>query len=245
MIDRMLKLPALAFVAACLSACSVAPAGETVHDPFEANNREIHAFNKSFIEKIPRGNGDGPGLPPEIKNRIVGFADTVSLPGMVLNGIMQGDVEGAVTNGFRFLFNSTVGVLGMFDPATTMGLVEHETDFGETLAVWGIQEGAYLEVAFLGPTTERALAGRVVDAIIDPLKFVGHPKRLEYATIGSLAAGAVKLSDASDTIDSVLVDSADSYAMLRLLYLQNRRYELGTTLPEESFDPYEDIYGGQ
>lgn len=241
----MLKLPAIGLIiAVCLSACSIAPEGVNIHDPYEERNRSVHAFNKSVSASLPSGGGDEKSaIPPELTQRVISFSDTISLPGMVLNGVLQGDVEGVVANSFRFAVNSTVGVLGLFDPATAIGMKEHETDFGQTLEVWGFAEGAYLEVPFLGPTTERDLAGRIVDMIIDPLEHVGHPYQIDYGTIGNLAARVVKVTDAGDTIDSVLVDNADSYAMLRLLYLQNRRYELGTTAPEEAFDPYDDIYG--
>jgi phospholipid-binding lipoprotein MlaA len=74
---------------------------------------------------------------------------------------------------------------------------------------------------------------------------VGTKAQIEYATVGKLAGRVIKVTQASDTIDSVLNDSADSYAQLRLIYLQNRRFELGTTMPEDAVDPYDDIFGDQ
>jgi phospholipid-binding lipoprotein MlaA len=119
---------------------------------------------------------------------------------------------------------------------------ENDTDFGETLHIWGVGEGAYLEVPFIGPSTERDLAGAVVDILIDPLNQLPRKERL--AATGAKVAG--KIADRgrySDLTDSVLYESADSYAQARLLYLQNRRFELGQTSDEGSFvDPYEDPY---
>lgn len=229
-----------------LGACTTAPQGASVHDPFEASNREAHAFNKSIGEKFSgKGGGAGDAIPVEITDSIVNFGDNVGLPGMVVNGLLQGDLEGAITNSMRFLINTTVGVVGFFDPADAMGVTEQETDFGHTLAVWGVTEGAYLELPFLGPTTERALAGRIVDIFLDPLDAVGVKPQIEYGTVGKLAGRVIKVSQAGDTIDSVLNDSADSYTQLRLIYLQNRRFELGTTLPEDAVDPYDDLFGDQ
>jgi phospholipid-binding lipoprotein MlaA len=175
----------------------------------------------------------------------VNFGDNVSLPGMVVNGILQGNIDNAFQNSARFVLNTTVGLLGFFDPATGLGLAEVETDFGETLSIWGVPEGAYLELPVLGPSTERALAGRIVDMIIDPLEFVGTKEQIEYATIGKIAGRVIKASEAGDTISGVLDNSADSYASLRLIYLQNRRFELGTTLAQDVADPYDDFYGAQ
>jgi phospholipid-binding lipoprotein MlaA len=243
----MIKISAIVLLATVtLGACTTAPQGVSVHDPFEVQNRQTHAFNKSVSDKFSgAGGGAGDAIPTEVTDRVVDFADNVSLPGMVVNGLLQGDLNGAVTNATRFLINTTVGVLGLFDPADAVGVTEQETDFGETLAVWGVTEGAYLELPFLGPTTERALFGRVVDIFLDPLESVGTKAQIEYATVGKLAGRVIKVTQASDTIDSVLNDSADSYAQLRLIYLQNRRFELGTTMPEDAVDPYDDIFGDQ
>ena len=227
-----------------LAACSVAPAGVTVHDPYEAQNRRVHAFNKSVSDTFTGGDsGGGMAVPSDFTDRVVKFGDNIGLPGMVVNGVLQGDADGAITNAVRFLINTTVGVAGLFDPAGAIGLEEQETDFGETLAVWGVPEGAYLELPVLGPTTERAFAGRIVDMIIDPLGDVGTASQIKYGTGAKFAGRLIKAGQASDTIDSVLNDSADSYAQLRLIYLQNRRFELGTTPATDAIDPYDDLFG--
>ncbi|MEL7026874.1 MAG: MlaA family lipoprotein, partial [Pseudomonadota bacterium] len=124
------------------------------------------------------------------------------------------------------------------------GFEERSSDFGETLAVWGAQEGAYLEVPFLGPRTERALLGNVVDLVLNPVNYVLGP---EYALVvygtraGSVLDNRFVLGD---TLDEILYESADSYALLRSLYLQNRRFELsenGAGGGEEAFDVYDEL----
>ena len=201
---------------------------------------------KSFSDTLLGPAGDPVrAIPPELSARVIDFSDNVGLPGMVVNGVLQGDLDVAISNSVRFLINITVGILGLFDPADAMGIPEQETDFGETLAVWGLPEGAYLELPLLGPTTERAFFGRIVDALIDPLDAVGTQEQIDYGTVGKVAGRVIKITQAGDTIDSVLNDSADSYAQLRLIYLQNRRFELGTTPPEDAVDPYDEIFGDQ
>jgi len=91
------------------------------------------------------------------------------IAGAVVNNALQGDLDGVSINTMRFILNTLVGVGGIFDPAGTIGLDEVETDFGQTLAVWGVPEGAFLELPLVGPSTERDLAGDVVDIFIDPL----------------------------------------------------------------------------
>lgn len=234
------------FLIAFLSACSVAPEGVSVHDPYEDQNRRVHAFNKAVNDQFSGlSGGGGASVDDDLKQLVVNFADNVSLPGMVLNGLLQGDIGTAGANAMRFVLNTTVGVGGLFDPADAVGLAERETDFGQTLAVWGVPEGAYLELPILGPSTERDLAGRIVDILIDPLERYGTRPQIDYGTAAGLAARVVKRGQVSGTIDSVLNDSADSYAQLRLIYLQNRRFELGTTSDADSVDPYDEIFGDQ
>jgi len=160
----------------------------------------------------------------------------------VLNNLLQGDIGGAGTNTMRFVINSLVGVVGVFDPADTIGLEEVETDFGQTLTVWGAPEGAYLELPFIGPSTERDFGGDIVDALIDPLGLFLNEEQLLAASVGSIAGRITKIDQVGDTIGDVLNESADSYAQARLIYLQNRRFELGLDAAEVA-DPYADLYG--
>lgn len=240
----MTRLIALILLIFSAASCAVAPPGDAIFDPYEAQNREFHAFNKgvdtTFFVPIREISDQ---VPQEFTQPIANFADNVGLPGMVLNGLLQGDFEGATRNSARFVLNTTLGIGGLFDPAQELGLFEEETDFGETLAVWGAPEGAYLEVPLLGPSTERALAGRIVDSLIDPLKHVGLPQQNEYGSASRILGRVIKRLQYGDTVDSILYESADSYSQQRLIYLQNRRFELGTTIEEDAVDPYADLYG--
>ena len=241
---------------ALLGACSVAPAGTETNDPYEEVNRQVHAFNKGFDEAVLDPAGEAVSYLPEIvKDGIVNFSDNASLPNAAANSLLQGDVAGTARNSLRFILNTTIGILGFFDPAGTIGVVESEADFGETLAVWGVAEGAYLELPGLGPSTERDAVGIVVDFFLDPLQIFGIQPPINETTVELLATDTiaqvaeivVERGEFDETFDSVW-ESADSYAQLRLIYLQNRRYELAgsdqsaaaPTDEEYYFDPYED-----
>lgn len=219
-----------------LGACSVAPPGTNIHDPFETSNRKVHAFNKSIDRAAlrPAGNAYGAVVPDPIDAGIQNFADNLGAPQNVVNHTLQGDLENATLQSLRFVINSTVGLLGLFDPATVMGIPDEDTDFGETLHVWGVQEGAYLEVPFLGPTNERDLAGTVVDMATDPLGYVVSYPEKGYVTGARVAGVLDSRHEFGETVDSILYDSADSYAQLRLLSVQNRRFELGSEAGQDT-----------
>lgn len=231
-----------------LAGCAGAPPGGDPGDPFEAANRKVHAFNKGLDTAVlrPASRAYGVAVPEAMRAGVNNVARNAAAPGDVINNILQGDVAGAATNTFRFALNTTVGVFGLVDVAGGLGLPAVETDFGQTLAVWGVAEGPYLELPLFGPSTSRAAAGRAVDFALDPLG--GALDAGQMRTVrGARAAEIVDLRYRFGTsIDGVLYDSADSYAQSRLLYLQNRRFELGGTGPDGEADAglelYEDLY---
>lgn len=230
-------------LALALAACGPAPAPQGINDPYEKENRATHAFNvaldRNVVKPLSQGMGTGP-----VSRGISNFAGNLGTPRDVVNNLLQVRVGRATHNTLRFAINSTIGLAGLFDPATAMGVGEKKTDFGETLHVWGVPEGAYVEVPFIGPSTQRDALGSVVDLALDPMNYL-LPRPESY--VGTMTKLAAKLGDRgrySATVDSILYESADSYLQARLLYLQNRRYQLGQTSGESaSFeDPYEDPY---
>lgn len=234
------------FLVAGLAGCSVAPEGVGIHDPYESFNREIHAFNKGLDSAFFGEDLDEDfSIPPEIAIPVSNFADNVALPGKVLNSLLQGDIEAAASNTFRFILNTVVGLGGLADPARIIGLPEYDTDFGQTLAIWGVPEGAYLELPLLGPSTERDAFGMVVDSILDPLDRVGTGAQRDFGPYARLAEQVIDRSDYAATVSSVLYESADSYAQTRLIYLQNRQFELARTTGDDNIgsfvDPFEDL----
>ncbi|MFK7762308.1 MAG: VacJ family lipoprotein [Roseobacter sp.] len=241
--------PFLIVAALTLSACATSqdPATRTdgVNDPYEAQNRAIHGFNKGLDKNLvrPVSKGYAAVVPYELRDRVNDFSDNLSMPGVAINSLLQGDLRGAGLATTRFVMNTTVGFLGFVDAASELNVPEHETDFGETLAVWGVGEGAYVEMPVFGPSTQRDAIGFVVDIFSNPLTFVTVNTSPEQYIPPAARAGAW-VNDRErlgDTIDSILYESADSYAQSRSIYLQNRRFELGGTGNAEE-DPYLDPY---
>lgn len=231
--------------AGLLGACSAAPPGPGgINDPYEAENRARHEINRALDRSFlkPSSEAYGAAVPPAVTEAVSNLAATADLPLAVVNGVLQGRIGDAVHNTLRFALNATVGLAGLVDVAADLGLEPRPTDFGETLHVWGVPEGAYLEVLVLGPSTERDFAGRIVDFALNPLRFV-LPDR--YAPATAAASIAARFGDRyryRDFVEAILYESADSYAQARLLYLQNRRFRLGDSAAEEAFDPYEDLF---
>jgi len=231
-------------LALTLAACAPAPPATGIDDPYEDHNRNVHELNKSLDRAFvrPGAEGYGSAVPDPVRRGVSNFVNNIDLPRMVVNDILQGKVEDAGVNTFRFLVNSTFGLGGLLDVARDGGLEARNTDFGETLHVWGWKEGRYLELPAIGPSTERDALGKVVDFALNPLK--NSLTREQHAGVVALGF-ASQLGDRdqfSQTIDSILYESADSYAQARLLYLQNRRYQLGGEGTFDYVDPYEDPY---
>lgn len=222
-----------------LAGCAAAPEPGPIADPLEPMNRQVHAFNKAvdthLVKRVSSGASDGGG--GQAIQAVGNFGANLALPGKTVNHLLQGRPEPALRMTLRFLINSTLGLAGILDPAgKDFALPEVDTDFGQTLAVWGLGEGAYLELPLIGPSSTRDAAGRVVDIVIDPMR--GWLDRDQYL-IGMGARIASKAGERgrfSDSVDSILYESADSYAQTRLIWTQHRRHELGEE--GEAIDPY-------
>lgn len=233
-------------VSACAGTSDRAPAG--IHDPNEAANRRVHSFNKSVDKALlsPAATGYGTIVPQPVRRGFSNFADHLSLVNDFINNSLQGEVEDAGTNLARFTVNTLFGLFGFIDVASAGGMARQDTDFGETLHVWGVGEGAYTELPFFGPSTTRDAYGLLVDIVLDPF-FVVTREPTRYIGAGAYVVNVMgNRYDYDETIDSILYDSEDSYAQARILYLQNRRFELGKgedgTYLDPEFDPYEDPY---
>ncbi len=234
-----------AFLALALSACSTPQTPGEVHDPYEPVNRASHAVNKGADRVIfrPASRVYGTLTPGPVRRSLSNVASHIDTPRSVLNDLLQGNIDNAGHNTVRFLVNTTVGVFGLFDPATSdFGLEERETGFADTLAVWGAPEGAYLELPLFGPSTERDAIGLVADIAANPLSAITDDGE-EIAALTSFPSVLNSRHEFGDTVDSILYESEDSYVQMRLFYLESRRFQLsGQTSAENAFDPYEDLY---
>ncbi|CAN1558253.1 VacJ Surface lipoprotein [Paracoccaceae bacterium] len=231
-----------------LAGCSGAPGPNGIDDPYEATNRRIHEFNRGLDRALvgPAAKGYGSIVPKPVTRVVGNLAGTLDLPGDIANDLLQLRVADAAQNFLRLGVNLTMGVGGLFDASTAIGLPGKPTDFGETLHVWGAGEGAYVELPFAGPSTVRDTVGTVVDIALNPVRLVLPPREAMAATGIKLFSRVGDRDRFSETVESILYDSADSYAQARLLYLQNRRFTLArgkeAANDDDFIDPYEDPY---
>ncbi len=241
------KVAALLLLTVALSACAKPPVGhppEEAYDPYEQTNRSIHAFNKTIDRNLirPVGVTYSGFLPDDLETPLARLASNLSIPTDIVNNILQLDMVSATENLYRFTVNSTVGILGLFDPATGLGMPDRaSTNFGATLHTWGVREGAYIELPFVGPSTQRDTAGFFIDLALNPLNYVLNDP---WNYISLIARGADTLARRgrfADTVDSVLYESVDSYSAQKTLYIQARRFELDGGADSGFEDPYDDF----
>lgn len=232
-----------------LSGCAT-PNASGINDPYEQNNRAWHDVNTGLDQALigPASKTYG-GVPEPVRKGFTNVSDTLSLPGIVVNDVLQFQLLDALHNTTRFALNATLGIGGLFDPATAAGLEERDSDFGETLHVWGVGEGRYMVLPVYGPSTERDALGIAVDWVIDPLGSLLTPRQNQIKTALTVADLANSRVRYSDIYEGILYESADAYTQMRLTYLDNRRFELGrngATASQaestETYDIYEDFY---
>lgn len=242
--SKFFARPALLAVlgSVAIAGCSVAPQGVDIHDPYEARNRAVHEANvrldRLFFDEAPEAD-----LAEAARSNPMGnLAANLRLPREVLNNLLQFRPDHAVENTLRFAINSTLGFGGLFDPAGELGLHGHGGDFGQTLHAWGMPEGAYLVHPVLGPSTERDTVGLVVDTLADPLRLVlPLPEYAGVFAIRVLGYMGARAQNA-ELVEFTLHQSADSYSQMRLMYLQNRRFQIGDESQVEYLDPYDELF---
>ena len=205
-------------------------------DPLEGLNRHIFAANlavDTFLLR-PAAVAYREIVPAPVKFVVRNFVNNLRLPWTFVNDLAQGEGNRAGVALARFVVNSTIGIGGLFDPATEMGLPHHKEDFGQTLAVWGMEDGPYLVLPLLGPSNFRDAIGTGVGMVADPVKIAANAADLEDEYLATQLVDAVDARyRALGTIDSLRERSLDFYATVRSLYRQRRADEIrnGNTDP--------------
>lgn len=234
-----------------LSACAsdqASRSGGGIYDPYEENNRSMHQFNKDMDRWLvgPISTGYGESTPGGFRTAIGNFSSHLSLPNDIINNVLQADFDSAFQNTGRFIFNTFVGVAGFLDPASEANMPRVKADFGQTLHIWGAAEGPYVEVPFWGPSTSRDTVGIAVDLVLNPFIVILREPQNYIGIVTYILDAMGNRYQYDATVDSILHESADSYAQARSIFLQNRRYELGITgedvYLDSSLDPYSDPY---
>jgi phospholipid-binding lipoprotein MlaA len=220
-------------LAGLVAACASVPPRETSayrdyvarNDPIEPMNRYFFEVNRGLDELFlkPASAAYAAALPDPVQDSVRSFLRNLSTPLILANDLLQAEGERAEVTLSRFLVNTSIGVLGVFDVATEIGLEYHDEDFGQTMAVAGIPGGPYLMLPLLGPSNPRDLFGRVVEWFVDPVSYVvGQDAQLARTGVTSVDAR----NRNAKTIDALQQQSVDFYATIREAYRQRRRDEI-------------------
>lgn len=207
---------------------------DEAYDPIEPFNRAMYRFNDLGDRYVlrPVASGYERALPRQLRSGIRNVFSNMLYPVTIANDLLQGKFRQCGRDGARFLLNSTVGLAGLFDPATRIGLTENDEDFDQTLAVWGAAEGPYLMIPIFGPRTLRHLVGDTVDAPLTP--FLNIANGDVDLTLGAWLLWQVDNRSRLLDADKLVYESFDPYIFVRDTYLQNRRYRaLDGNVPED------------
>ncbi|MCX2982077.1 VacJ family lipoprotein [Halieaceae bacterium IMCC14734] len=233
---RLISLSLVLATSACATAAETAPG-----DPYEAFNRKVFAFNDALDRNIiaPLSLGYRAITPNFAERGVRNFFSNLYDFNGTLNAIVQGRFPEAGRDGGRFVINSTVGMFGLVDVASEMGIAPYRTDFGHTLALWGMDSGPYIMVPFFGPRTVRSGTGFMVDTVasvqwsID--SFGVRAGLFSLEVIDNRAA----LTDAEQLI------SGDRYIFIRDIYLQTREAFVNDGVVQDTFSDFEDEFGDE
>lgn len=203
---------------------------EAVNDPLESMNRAIFEFNEGLQDVLlrPLAKFYNATVNLTVRQGISNFLDNLSSPVVFANDLLQGEFERALITFGRAFINSTIGIVGLADVATELGIERHDEDFGQTLAVYGMGEGFYLVLPIFGPSSPRDAIGKlVIDSYLDPLGlWLDNTDRdnIQYTLTG--AEGLDEYAGIVDELNQVKKTSVDYYAAVRSLYRQKRKAEI-------------------
>jgi phospholipid-binding lipoprotein MlaA len=213
-------------MAPALALAQGAPTTDTDQfDRFERVNRKVYAFNQATDRYVirPVAKGYETITSPEVRTVVGNFFSNARLPLSALHALLQGKPRIAGRNMGRFGINSTVGLLGLFDPAgKRFGLNAQQEDLGQTLAVWGLGEGPYIVLPFIGPSTGRDALGGAVDGYVDPVQFYARQESDYRPSILDLINLRVQFFQTEQYIE----EAYDPYAFVRDAYRQRRIYAI-------------------
>jgi len=191
-------------------------------DPLEPMNRSIYQFNEHFDRVFlkPAAIAYTTVTPPPVQGGITNFFGNFRDVTTGVNNLLQAKVSAGFSDFGRVLINSTIGMFGVFDVASRLGLKKHSEDFGQTLGVWGVHDGPYLVLPFLGPSTARDAGGLIGDYLTDPEFFLFNDPPLNHIVFITRAVSVrADLLESEELFNAAAIDR---YSFLRDAYLQRR-----------------------
>lgn len=239
-----LKMGAVGFLVFCLTlltACSSTPSSSSIEinpdprDPYQNFNRKVYAFNDTLDKNVlvPVVNVYEAITPNFVEKGVSNFFSNLRELNNFLHHSLQLKPVGAVKDLSRLAINTTIGLLGFFDLATTFGIYQESEDLGQTLGYWGVGSGPYIVLPFLGPSSLRDASGTVITIVASPVA--------QYNPVaGKLPITALELIDLRHQLgDFGSLISGDSYVFVREAYLQRREYMVnGGEVDDDDFDDF-------
>ena len=214
-------------------------------DPLEPVNREIWDFNWDVLDAYilrPITVTYVTVMPQPARTGLVNITDNLQEPANFLNNLAQGKVDDGLDSLARFLINTTVGLVGTFDVASKIGIERKREQFGETLAVWGLDTGPFLMLPFLGPSDPRSFTGDYVDGFAFPMSLLEGSVNLARIGISVLEARAQLLDQ-----EAQLEQSVDDYAFVKNAYFENLEFRVtdgksgDKAIDDEQLDDFADF----
>ena len=220
---------------------SLSVSSEEISDPFEDLNRDIFIFNEKLDEKLlkPAAIAYRKVTPQFARSGVTNFFNNLEEIDTTINQVLQGEIKYAFNDAGRFVINTTIGLFGLIDVASKMGLERHEEDFGQTLGVWGFDSGPYIMIPFLGPSNPRDLLSRPISS------FLSGTFAMEDDDVKITLVGIDALETRERLLDAETLIIGDKYIFVKDAYVQSREYEInnGSTEDDEFLDDMEDIFG--
>jgi phospholipid-binding lipoprotein MlaA len=223
-ISAMQKVVLVLFVL-LTAGCATVPTGKPdPRDPWERFNRSSFAFNDALDKAVakPVAKAYKKVTPRIVRTGASNFISNLGSVTTVFNDVLQGKMKQAGHDSARFLMNSTLGLAGLFDPATHAGLEHNDEDFGQTLGKWGVKSGPYLMLPILGPSTVRDTIGRVPDQFTNPVNYLQDDSTRYIIQAVEFVDLRASLLD----LDAQLEKSYDRYAFVRNAWLQRREFQV-------------------
>jgi phospholipid-binding lipoprotein MlaA len=234
-------LLAAAMTLADLAGCATPPPAsdpdalaeyKETNDPLEPTNRVFYRVNNAIDAAVlkPAAQAYRFVLPDRVRTGVHNVLSNLTTPVVLANDVMQGKPRRAGDTTMRFLINTTVGVVGLIDVANGWGYPSHDTDFGVTLALWGIPEGPFLFLPVLGPSDPRDAAGFGVNIVMDPFTWVGQGAAVTALNWSRFAVSAMDQRErVLDAVDNIKKTALDPYATFRSLFRQHRESQIEET----------------
>jgi len=238
--SRCVLLPCLAIASLALHGCASVPEGSRdPRDPFERFNRSVYLLNDELDRGIARpfARGYTKITPDPVETGVSNFFENLTYPNTIVNNVLQLKPKAFAQATARLLVNTTIGIGGLFDPATQLGIPTGDEDFGQTLGYWKVPPGPYIMMPIFGPYSARDAFGDLADQYANPRAYINDP----WLRYGLWGLEQIEQRASLLGTDEVLQRAFDPYAFIRNAYFERRRFQVSDgQAPPEELEIFED-----